>query len=89
MDRQRAGLDTETLDMVLQTLKTVAERRLDKDTRLRLDEDDEFPLDLVNEMLGPELGLHLLFDFLYDFFFDFSLFSRCRRCLDNVLGARR
>jgi len=61
MDRQRAGLDTETLDMVLQTLKTVAERRLDKDTRLRLDEDDEFPLDLVNEMLGPELGLHLLF----------------------------
>jgi alkylation response protein AidB-like acyl-CoA dehydrogenase len=61
MDRQRAGLDDETLGFVLQTLKTVTERRLDKETRLHLDADDEFPLELVNEMLGPELGLHLLF----------------------------
>jgi alkylation response protein AidB-like acyl-CoA dehydrogenase len=61
MDRQRAGLDDETLGFVLQTLSTVTERRLDKDTRLHLDSGDEFPVDLVNEMLGPELGLHLLF----------------------------
>ena len=61
MDRQRAGLDDESLGFVLQTLKTVTDRRLDKDTRLHLDEDDVFPVDLVNEMLGPELGLHLLF----------------------------
>ena len=61
MDRTRAGLDDETLGFVLQTLKTVTERRLDKETRLRLDENNEFPVELVNEMLGPELGLHLLF----------------------------
>jgi alkylation response protein AidB-like acyl-CoA dehydrogenase len=61
MDRTRAGLDDETLSFVLQTLKTVTERRLDQETRLQLDEDAEFPLDLVDEMLGPELGLHLLF----------------------------
>jgi alkylation response protein AidB-like acyl-CoA dehydrogenase len=61
MDRQPAGLDDETLGFVLQTLKTVTDRRLDKEARLHLDEDDEFPLELVNEMLGPELGLHLLF----------------------------
>jgi len=61
MDRTRAGLDDETLGFVLQTLKTVTERRLDKATRLHLDEGDLFPVDLVNEMLGPELGLHLLF----------------------------
>jgi alkylation response protein AidB-like acyl-CoA dehydrogenase len=61
MDRTRAGLDDETLGFVLQTLKTVTERRLDKETRLHLDANDEFPVDLVNEMLGPELGLHLLF----------------------------
>ncbi len=61
MDRTRAGLDDETLGFVLQTLKTVTERRLDQETRLHLDEDAEFPLDLVDEMLGPELGLHLLF----------------------------
>ncbi len=59
--RQRAGLDDETLGFVLQTLKTVSERRLDKDTRLQLDADDQFPIELVNELLGPELGLHLLF----------------------------
>lgn len=61
MDRTRAGLDDDTLGMVLDTLKTVCERRLDKDTRLKLDETDAFPVELVDEMLGPELGLHLLF----------------------------
>jgi alkylation response protein AidB-like acyl-CoA dehydrogenase len=61
MDRQRVGLDDETLGFVLQTLKTVTERRLDQETRLHLDEEEEFPIELVNEMLGPELGLHLLF----------------------------
>lgn len=61
MDRTRAGLDDETLGFVLQTLKTVTERRLDQETRLHLDEDAEFPIELVDEMLGPELGLHLLF----------------------------
>jgi len=61
MDRTRAGLDDETLGFVLQTLKTVTERRLDQETRLHLDEDAEFPIDLVDEMLGSELGLHLLF----------------------------
>jgi alkylation response protein AidB-like acyl-CoA dehydrogenase len=54
-------LDDESLAIVLQTLRTVTERRLDKDTRLALDEEDRFPTELVDEMLGPELGLHLLF----------------------------
>ncbi|HSO24264.1 MAG TPA: acyl-CoA dehydrogenase family protein [Chondromyces sp.] len=61
MDRTRAGLDDETLGFVLQTLKTVTGRRLDQETRLALDERAEFPFELVDEMLGPELGLHLLF----------------------------
>jgi alkylation response protein AidB-like acyl-CoA dehydrogenase len=61
MTRMGTGLDDETLDFVLQTLKTVTDRKLDKDVRLHLDEEEEFPLDLVNEMLGPEMGLHLLF----------------------------
>jgi alkylation response protein AidB-like acyl-CoA dehydrogenase len=61
MDRTRTGLDDETLGFVLQTLKTVTERRLDQATRLSLDESEAFPIELVNEMLGPELGLHLLF----------------------------
>ena len=61
MDRTRAGLDDETLGFVLQTLKAVTGRRLDQATRLALDERAEFPFELVDEMLGPELGLHLLF----------------------------
>ncbi|MFO7694116.1 MAG: acyl-CoA dehydrogenase family protein [Vicinamibacterales bacterium] len=61
MTRTGVGLDDETLDFVLQTLRTVTERKLGKDVRLHLDEAEEFPVDLVNEMLGPELGLHLLF----------------------------
>ena len=59
--RQRDGLDIETLDAVLQTLTTVAERRLGKEIRLGLDERSEFPAELVAELLGPEVGLHLLF----------------------------
>ncbi|MCD4749220.1 MAG: acyl-CoA dehydrogenase family protein, partial [Thermoanaerobaculales bacterium] len=58
---QQIGLDDESLEFVLQTLKTVAERRLDKETRLRLDEEDIFPIELIRELLGPEVGLHLLF----------------------------
>jgi len=56
-----AGLDAESLEFVLQTLKTFAERKLGQEVRLRLDENDEFPMDLVRELLGPEIGLHLIF----------------------------
>jgi alkylation response protein AidB-like acyl-CoA dehydrogenase len=59
--RQRAGLDDDTLAIVLQTLKKVGERRLDRQTRLRLDEEDHFPSELVQELLSPDVGLHLLF----------------------------
>jgi len=45
--RQHAGLDDDSLGFVLQTLKTVGERRLDRATRLRLDEEDRFPSELV------------------------------------------
>jgi alkylation response protein AidB-like acyl-CoA dehydrogenase len=61
MSTRGGGIDEETLGFVLDTLKTVTERRLGKATRLHLDEADEFPVDLVDELLGPELGLHLLF----------------------------
>jgi alkylation response protein AidB-like acyl-CoA dehydrogenase len=59
--RQQAGLDDETLAAVIDTLHAVAERRLDKDRRLELDEKDEFPHELIAEMLGPEVGLHLVY----------------------------
>lgn len=61
LEQQMNGLDDESLDFVLQTLQTVAERKLDAETRLRLDKDDIFPAELMRELLGPEVGLHLLF----------------------------
>ena len=54
MVRQRAGLDDETLDIILQTLATVTERRLGQDVRLHLDEEDEFPLELIQEIAEEE-----------------------------------
>ena len=55
------ALDAETLDAVLETLRAVADRELDRDERLRLDAADEFPAELMAELLGPNVGLHLLF----------------------------
>jgi len=55
------GLDSETLQMLLGTLESFGKKRLPLATRLALDEKSEFPIDLVRELLGPEIGLHLLF----------------------------
>jgi len=61
MTRAHGGLDAEMLDMILGSLRTVAERRLPQQVRLELDERAEFPRELIEEMLGPDLGLHLVF----------------------------
>jgi alkylation response protein AidB-like acyl-CoA dehydrogenase len=61
MAERQLGLDDETLDFVLQSLKAVTDRRLGKEVRLGLDASHQFPRELVQEMLGEELGLHLLF----------------------------
>jgi alkylation response protein AidB-like acyl-CoA dehydrogenase len=57
----RAGLDDDTREMVLETFRSVADKYLGKDTRLHLDEDDLFPEEAVQQFLGPEVGLHLIF----------------------------
>lgn len=61
MTRGHGGLDEEMLEMVLGTLRTVAARRLSQEVRLGLDARAEFPGELITEMLGPDLGLHLVF----------------------------
>jgi alkylation response protein AidB-like acyl-CoA dehydrogenase len=55
-----AGLDKETLDMILGAIDEFAAQRLPEATLLELDEKDEFPEDLVREM-GSDLGVQLLF----------------------------
>ncbi len=56
-----AGLDKETLQMLLGTLDNFAKQHLPFKVRLELDEKDEFPLALIKHLLGPEVALQMLF----------------------------
>ena len=55
-----AGLDQETLDFVLATIREFAAAELDDETLLRLDHEDVFPEEVVRRMLA-EMGVSLLF----------------------------
>jgi alkylation response protein AidB-like acyl-CoA dehydrogenase len=55
------GLDSDTLQMLLDTLNSYAKKRLPSKLLLELDEQDKCPIDTIRELLGPEIGLHLVF----------------------------
>jgi len=54
-------LDSEDLEIIIGTLKEFAEREMPLAKRLEWDRRDICPEDLVRSMLGPEVGLHLIF----------------------------
>jgi len=54
-------MDQETYSIVLDTLKKIEREKLSLDTRLELDEKGEFPEELIRFMVGPDIGLHLIF----------------------------
>ncbi len=56
-----AGLDRETLDLTLDSLRDFAREHLPDDKLLDLDAKDEFPLAVVRDMCGSGLGVQLLF----------------------------
>ena len=57
-----AGLDAETREMVLDSLGRYAQRELTAEVLLGLDERDEFPHEVLQDLYDPQqLGLHLLF----------------------------
>jgi len=55
------GLDPESLDLTVEAIREFSERYLPDEKLLELDHDDEFPVDIVNEMCGDGLGVQLLF----------------------------
>jgi alkylation response protein AidB-like acyl-CoA dehydrogenase len=55
------GLDAESLELALESLRDFAKQRLPEQLLLECDARDEMPLELVREMCGPELGLQLFF----------------------------
>src|SRR5262245_30871950 len=55
-------LDTDTLDMVISTLREYAGRKLKPEFLRELDEKDEFPQQVLKDLYDPnQFGLHLLF----------------------------
>lgn len=56
-----AGLDIESRQMVLDTVRQLRKRLLTREKILEFDKHDIFPEDVIREMLGPDIGLQLLF----------------------------
>jgi alkylation response protein AidB-like acyl-CoA dehydrogenase len=56
-----AGLDKETLDLTIGAIREFSTGRLTDEKLLEYDHKDEFPVDIIHEMCGEGLGLHLLF----------------------------
>ncbi len=55
------GLDAESRQMVIETVRQLRSRLLTKEKILELDKKEIFPEEIIREMLGPEIGLQLLF----------------------------
>ncbi|MBT8404016.1 MAG: acyl-CoA dehydrogenase family protein, partial [Gemmatimonadetes bacterium] len=55
------GLEPDLLDMTLEAFREFAEGELDSDTLLRLDAQEEFPVELIRQLTGDGLGIQLLF----------------------------
>jgi alkylation response protein AidB-like acyl-CoA dehydrogenase len=54
-------LDTEDLEMILDTLKGFAVREMPLEKRIQWDHDDVCPEEVIRAMMGPDVGLHLVF----------------------------
>ena len=59
-DNQLQGLDSESLQMVLDTIGQLRKRLLTKEKILQFDREEIFPEETIRAMLGPEIGLQLL-----------------------------
>lgn len=55
------GLDLESRQMVVDTVRQLRKKLLSKEKVLEWDKDEVFPEAEIREMLGPEIGLQLLF----------------------------
>ena len=58
---EQTRMDPEMLSMVLDTINKLEKEKITIETKLELDKEGEFPTELINFMLGPEVALHLIF----------------------------
>jgi alkylation response protein AidB-like acyl-CoA dehydrogenase len=54
-------MDPEIFSMVMDTIDRLEKDKLPVETKLKLDHDGEFPMELIRFMLGHEIALHLIF----------------------------
>jgi alkylation response protein AidB-like acyl-CoA dehydrogenase len=55
------GLDLESRQMVIDTVRALRGKLLSKELILSYDKDEVFPEETIRQMLGPEIGLQLIF----------------------------
>lgn len=55
------GLDIESREMVVETVRQLRKTLLSKENILEWDKNEEFPEAAIRQMMGPEIGLQLLF----------------------------
>ena len=55
------GLDYESRQMVIDTVKQLKKRVLTKENILKFDKEEVFPEEIIRSLLGPDIGLQLLF----------------------------
>jgi alkylation response protein AidB-like acyl-CoA dehydrogenase len=55
------AMDREALDLILDTVREFGARRLPLERRLAIDKNEESTEAVVRELIGPEVGLHLVF----------------------------
>ena len=54
------GLDSDSRQMVLETIGQLKKRLLTREKIAEYDRDEIFPEETIREMMGPEIGLQLL-----------------------------
>jgi len=55
------GLDVETREMILETIRSLKKEILTRDKILELDDTGEFPLEIIRELLSERVGLQMIF----------------------------
>jgi alkylation response protein AidB-like acyl-CoA dehydrogenase len=55
------NIDPEMLDMIMDSIDKLEKEKLKLDTKLDLDFSGDYPEELIRFIMGPEMGLHLLF----------------------------
>ena len=58
---EQTKMEPEVLSMVLDTISKLEREKITLDTKLEIDYEGSFPMELIRFMLGPEVALHLIF----------------------------